>query len=71
MRARHLTHSMLEKVCRRNTEILYFPQKKMILTFHANCLLRDNLHEMSKSIFGKSKKNISLSSPEFATSGKD
>ena len=38
----------------------------MVLTFHGNCLLRRQLHEISKPISeDKSKKNINLSSAEF------
>ena len=42
--------------------------RKLALTFHASCLLRDNLHEMSKPIFWETnKKNIkNLSSAEIA-----
>ena len=38
------------------------------MTFHANCLLGDSLHEMSMPIFwGKKEKKIKLSSADIAT----
>ena len=47
-----LTLSMLAKKSSRHFKIffLFFPEKR-ILIFHANYLLRNNLHEISKPIF--------------------
>ena len=48
----------------------FFFAKKRLLTFHANCLLRDNLHEMSKPIFfflQKKKHNFMILSAEMFT----
>ena len=44
---------------RRNTEIFLIISIKQVLTFHANCLVGDNLHDMSNPIFsGENAKNI-------------
>ena len=34
------------------------PMRKQVLTFHANCLLGDNLHEMSNPVFWENEKYI-------------
>ena len=55
---------------RRHFEIFFlFFFSKWDLTLHANCLLGDNLHDVSESVCRKNKKHIvSLSSAEFAHS---
>ena len=64
-----LTLSTLGKIfSRQHLEIFFliFPRKQD-LTFHANCLQGDNLHEMSDPVYAKNKKNIiNLSSAENA-----
>ena len=64
-----LTLSTLGKIfSRQHFEIFFliFPRKQD-LTFHANCLQGDNLHEMSDPVYVKNKKNIiNLSSAENA-----
>ena len=41
----------------KNLSFLIFPRKQH-LTFHANCLLGDNLHEMAKLFSGKNITNL-------------
>ena len=41
---------------------LFFTEEK-VLTFHANCLLGNNLHEMSNPIFWENKKDNFKMSP--------
>ena len=63
-----MLNSTLGKIfSRRHIEIifLFFPRKQA-LTFHANCLQGDNLHEMLNLVFWENKKNINLSSAESA-----
>ena len=64
-----LVLGMLSKIfTRQHIEMvfLFFP-KKQDLTFHANCLIGDNLHKVSNPVFlRKIRKNImNLSSVEF------
>ena len=53
---------MLSMLCKNfirqdSTFFFLFAPEKKALEFHANCLLRDNLHEMSKPYFlGKKRK---------------
>ena len=65
----NLTLSTLGKIfSRQHFEIFFsFFPRNQDLTFHANCLQGDNLHEMSDPVYVKNKKNIiNLSSAENA-----
>ena len=43
----------LSKICNSNSYFIF--QRKYVLTFHVNCLLGDNSHEMSRIIFFEKK----------------
>ena len=54
--------SILGKIfSRRHFEIFFFFTfpRKQDMTFHANCLPGDNLHEMSKPVFWEKIKKVS------------